>query len=226
MTMRSEMEGTAAQVSLVFAYTHQLEIKPKGSWNPMGMRATESLPVALVGAVPSWQVVADTEGFREIALQTFAPLAHVFWAACWLGAATGALARTVAYLRTAKARASHDLSSEQLHSRLGHVRCRLELVHGMLGRTIPLVEQDGDLASQRAQIALNALKVVAAEETFGVVNELVELVGLREGYMRGSSLWLERTLRDLRSATLNISNDRLSVATGRLALMDTAARFA
>jgi acyl-CoA dehydrogenase len=52
------------------------------------------------------------------------------------------------------------------------------------------------------------------------VEELIELVGLRHGYLRNQPLALERALRDLRSASLNYGNDRLHLANGSLSLLD------
>lgn len=76
------------------------------------------------------------------------------------------------------------------------------------------------------QLLLNAVKVTASEQCYAAVDELVELAGLRHGYLRGSPLALERALRDLRSASLNYSNDRLHLADGALTLMDPEVRLA
>jgi acyl-CoA dehydrogenase len=56
------------------------------------------------------------------------------------------------------------------------------------------------------------------------VDDLVQLMGMFHGYLRDSPLALERTLRDLRSAPLNYSNDRLHAADGALVLMDQEVR--
>jgi hypothetical protein len=54
----------------------------------------------------------------------------------------------------------------------------------------------------------------------------VEAVGLRHGYLRDSPSRLEQALRDLRSAPLNYSNDRLHLADGQLCLLDPDVHFA
>ncbi|NIL64671.1 hypothetical protein [Salinispora arenicola] len=64
-----------------------------------------------------------------------------------------------------------------------------------------------DTAETSTQLLINNLKVQAAEQCFGAADEMVELVGLRHGYLRSSSLYLERVFRDLRSASLNYAND-------------------
>jgi acyl-CoA dehydrogenase len=55
---------------------------------------------------------------------------------------------------------------------------------------------------------------------------LIDAVGMRHGYLKDSPTRLERTLRDLRSAPLNYSNDRLHLSDGRLALLDPEVRLA
>jgi acyl-CoA dehydrogenase len=225
ITMRVPDSDSPTEVSLVYADRAQVTVGAAGSWNPMGMRASHSLPVRIQGAVPADQVVGEHGGFRDVAMRLFAPLAHIGWAACWLGAASGALSRTVYHLRTAAGRKSHDVNSELLLARLGRVRGRLDLVHAALTSTVGLFTGGEDLSRPRCQLLLNTLKIEAAEQTFTAVHELVELTGLRLGYLRGSELWLERVFRDLRAASLNYGNDRLLLANGRLALLDPEVRL-
>ncbi|CAM5289434.1 hypothetical protein SALBM311S_09840 [Streptomyces alboniger] len=49
---------------------------------------------------------------------------------------------------------------------------------------------------------------------------MIALTGLSTGYLTQSAIPLERAFRDLRSAALNISNERLLTETGSLALLD------
>jgi alkylation response protein AidB-like acyl-CoA dehydrogenase len=91
------------------------------------------------------------------------------------------------------------------------------------------VYRTGDTATLGApstQLLMNALKVTASEQCLAAVDELIEVVGMRHGYLKDSSLALERALRDLRSAALNYSNDRLHAVDGALVLLDSEVRFA
>lgn len=226
ITMRAPDAATPTEVSLVYADRSDLDVTVTGAWNPLGMRASQSLPARLIGSVPADQVIGDHGAFRDLSVQVFAPLAHIGWASCWLGAAAGALSRVVTKLRSPAGRRTADLESDLLLSRLGRIRNRLTLVDASLRQCVGLVGTPGvDLSVPSAQSRLNTLKAEAARLCFEAVDELVELVGLRDGYMRDSPLWLERTLRDLRSASLNFSNDRLLLANGRLALLDAEVRL-
>ncbi|MHC3470957.1 acyl-CoA dehydrogenase family protein [Streptomyces sp. 7R007] len=215
------------EVSLVYAERGRLEAEVTGEWNSLGMRATDSVPMRLRGPVPVDQVIGGHGNFRHVTVTTFAPLAHLGWAACWLGTATGALSRTVGWLRGPGERKRRDLSGELLLTRLSKARQRLETVHALL-RHATQVYADGvrEVSTPSVQSLLNTVKITASEQCLAAVDDLVELAGLAQGYLRGTPLALERALRDLRSASLNYSNDRLHTANGALTLQDRAVRFA
>ncbi|MFD4791835.1 acyl-CoA dehydrogenase family protein, partial [Streptomyces sp. NPDC058459] len=139
--------------------------------------------------------------------------------------AEGALARTLGMLRSARTRGSASLDSELLLTRLARVRHRLEAVAALLAHTLDTITHE-DVSRPRVQLLVNGLKVTASEECHSAVQELVDAVGLRHGYLRDSPVALERALRDLRSASLNFSNDRLLLADGKLTLLDAEVRLA
>jgi alkylation response protein AidB-like acyl-CoA dehydrogenase/acyl carrier protein len=223
ITMRALGASSPETLTLVYAGREQLRITVTGGWNPLGMRATHSVPMRLTGDIPARQTVGRPGGFREIALATMAPLAHLGWAASWLGAADGALSRVVRHLRNQRDRV--DLHSDLLLHRLSRVRQRLDTVHALLHHaTRSLPKDHRDLTSAPVQLLLNAVKLTASEQCPAAVDDLVQLMGMFHGYLRDSPLALERTLRDLRSAPLNYSNDRLHAADGTLVLMDQDVR--
>ncbi|CBG67303.1 putative oxidoreductase [Streptomyces scabiei 87.22] len=152
----------------------------------------------------------------------FAPLAHLGWSACWLGTAAGALSRTLRLLRSPEERRRRDLKSELLLTRLSRARQRIDTVQAMLSHATGVYVSlpDRERGGAPWQLLVNALKVTASEQCPAAVDELIELVGLRHGYLRHQPLGLERALRDLRSASLNYGNDRLHLANGSLSLLD------
>ncbi|MFI9811623.1 acyl-CoA dehydrogenase family protein [Saccharothrix variisporea] len=215
-----------SQVSLVYARRDQLDVSVLGGWDPLGMRATHSVPMRLTGAVPVTQVVGERGGFRDIVTATFGPLAHLGWAAAWLGAAAGALSRVVGHIRSPEGRKQFDTESDLLLTRLASVRGRLEVVNALLRQTLHAVAGSADLSAPPVRMLVNTLKVQAARQCFQAVDQLVEVVGLRHGYLRGSALGLERVFRDLRSASLNYADDRLRLANGVAVLLDPEVRLA
>ncbi|MEV7425375.1 MULTISPECIES: acyl-CoA dehydrogenase family protein [unclassified Streptomyces] len=225
VTTRSPAAASPNQVSLVYAHRDQLTVERSGDWQPLGMRASHSVALRLTGSVPGHQVVGDHGSFRTIVTTVFGPVAHMGWSACWLGTAAGALSRVVKMLRGPETRGRFDLGSELLLTRISTARRRLDAVHALLERTQRVVENAEDLSLPRIQLLLNGLKITAAEECYRAVDGLVDAVGMRHGYLKDSPTRLEQALRDLRSAALNYSNDRLHLVDGNLALLDAEVRF-
>lgn len=226
VTMQSPAPASPNQVSLVYAHRDQLTVERSGDWEPLGMRASHSVALRLTGTVPAHQVVGAHGDFRTIVTTVFGPMAHLGWSACWLGTAAGALSRVLKLLRSREGRGRVDLDSELLLTRLSRARQRIDTVHALLDRARQVVATADDLSVPRVQLLLNALKITAAEECYRAVDTLVEAVGMRHGYLKDSPTRLEHSLRDLRSAALNYSNDRLHLVDGKLALLDPEVRLA
>lgn len=225
VTTQSPAPASPNQVSLVYAHRDQLTVERSGDWQPLGMRASHSVALRLTGAVPAHQVVGGHGDFRTIVTTVFGPMAHLGWSACWLGTAAGALSRVVKLLRGPQSRGRVNLDSELLLTRLSRSRQRLDAVHALLDRARQVVATADDLSVPRVQLLLNGLKITAAEECYQVVEGLVDAVGMRHGYLKDSPTRLEHSLRDLRSAALNYSNDRLHLVDGKLALLDPEVRL-
>lgn len=225
VTMQSPAPASPHQVSLVYAHRDQLTVERSGDWQPLGMRASHSVALRLTGTLPAHHVVGKHGDFRTVVTQVFGPMAHLGWSACWLGTAAGALSRVVKLLRGPQSRERVNLDSELLLTRLSRARQRIDAVHALLEHTRQVVATAGDLSTPRVQLLLNGLKITAAEECHRAVEDLVDAVGMRHGYLKDSPTRLEHALRDLRSAALNYSNDRLHLADGKLALLDPEVRL-
>jgi acyl-CoA dehydrogenase len=225
ITMRAAADRPPNDVRLVLAARRDGEVAVTGDWNAMGMRGTRSVPMTFDVTVAPDRVLAAP--FAEIALQTLIPAGHVGWSAAWLGAARGAFTRFVRQMRREGTRGRRRLDSDLLHCRLAELRLRLDLVDAMLERVSARLDswtRDGVPAGPygdiRHTLELNNLKVAAAREAFSVVDGLVELAGLAQGYLKEKPEGLERVFRDLRSATLMFHNDRLLKANGKLLLVE------
>src|SRR5439155_7077573 len=111
--------------------------------------------------------------------------------------------------------------------RLADIRLRLDLVESMMLRVA------GDLDELRStgaplerhedpahNVLVNDLKIAASRLSFSVVDDLMGLAGVARGYLRSDPGGLERVFRDLRSAWMIYSNERLLAANGRLILVE------
>jgi acyl-CoA dehydrogenase len=229
ITMRESPDAPEHRVTLVCARRNRLEIQTHGTWNPLGMRGTHSVSARLIGTVAPEHVIGPPGEFRTVAIESMIPAGHLGWAACWLGAAHSALAEVLRLLRSADRPRGFDSRSDLASERLARARIDVELVDAYLGRITDEVlahrRSGSSLGDPATQIHLNNLKVVASELTFRAVDRLIQIVGLSNGYSRDAAVPLERHFRDLRSASLNYSNDRLLAVTGALSLLDQAAQM-
>jgi acyl-CoA dehydrogenase len=226
ITMRDDPSAPGHAVSLIYADRSDLSVSCTGSWNPMGMRGTHSVALRINGRVAGCNLVGEAGAFRTVAVSTFAPVGHLGWTACWLGAARAALSCVLELMRSPAGRSQFDLSSDLLRTRLARIRLDLDTVAALLAQCLRDVDTAPDIEAVPVQLRINGLKVLAAERSFAVVDALTEITGLRHGYLRDAPLALERVFRDLRSASLNYANDRLLLANGALALIDRGVNLA
>jgi acyl-CoA dehydrogenase len=228
MTMRASEESPPSEVVLVFAERSQLEIGIQAGWSALGMRGTQSIGMTLKGLLPKEQLIDPPGGFAQVAVSTMIPVGHIAWAASWLGAAQGAFEQMIDVFRDPKARQGFNLQSDLFAMRLAEVRLQIDTVRAYVQQAVreydELLSAGGvynpALRSPHFNIQINNLKLLASDMLFNAINQLVQLSGLRYGYLKNPRVSLERTFRDLRAASLMYSNDRLLVANGKLALLD------
>ena len=225
--MRADEDSPPSEVVLVYDDRSQLQLEVKSGWLPLGMRGTQSVGMSLRGDIPHNQVIDPEGGFERLAVSTMIPVGHIAWASAWLGAAQGSFRQMIELLRDPQARKGFPLQSDLFATRLARVRLELDTVSMYLQQVLQEYQALRDSAggsptqvSARFNIHINNLKLIASETLFTALDQLMQIAGLRYGYMRNGRLCLERTFRDLRSASMMYANDRLLVANGKLALLD------
>ncbi|MFD6105465.1 acyl-CoA dehydrogenase family protein [Nocardia salmonicida] len=188
----------------------------RSSWDPMGMRESASMALRLRSTVPDWRVVGRAGEFDRIVSDSFGVFAHIGWAAAWLGTATECGNRLVRAIRESPRLRSKITDSDVMLARLSSAHSALDVVRRALEALV------ADYANGRSgnefAIRTNDLKLIASTHCFDAVDTMVEIGGLPLGYMRNPQTRIERAFRDLRSASLNFSNDRLSANNGKLIL--------
>jgi acyl-CoA dehydrogenase len=225
ITMRSGEDRLPHDVSLVLTTPEDGLVTVEGDWHAMGMKGTRSVPMRFDTLVDANRIIGQT--FRQVALQTMIPIGHVAWSAAWFGAAGGALQRFIERARTSRGPGAWDLHSDLFTTRLARLRLWLDLLQSMLEQITTTLDAWRLVQAPMHQyedithnIALNNLKVASSELAFAVVHNLMELAGMRHGYLQHNDLGLERVFRDLRSGSLMYHNDRLIQTNGNLLLIE------
>jgi acyl-CoA dehydrogenase len=221
VTMR---DPVSSMVRPILVHRNDGLIEAKGTWDSLGMRGTESIPMQFDCIVPKSRL--SSRPFRELAARTMIPAGHLGWAACWLGAAKGIFHDTVVQLRSSGASGKRNLNSDLLRHRLGEIRLQLDMletfVHAKAAEVDRYREQENFDAFHNISfsIGINNVKTAAAQISFDVANRLMEISGLVGGYLKERQPPIERIFRDLRSASYMYHNDHLLNANGQLVFVE------
>jgi len=222
VTMRAGEDRPTTDARLVLVRRGDGDIQVTGGWDAMGLRGTMSVPMEFDVEVPQDRAVGET--FRHAALMTLIPAAQIGWTAAWFGAAREALRR---FVRVQRSRQSEAFRSDLFLTRLADLRLSLDLTESLLDRMARQLDEMRDRGADLREyeeisynLLINNLKIAGSRLSFSVVDGLIELGGMSYGYLRNDDAGLERVFRDLRSAALMFSNDRLLQANGRLILVE------
>jgi len=219
--MRAGEDRPPSEARLVLVRPEDGSVSVSSAWDAMGVRGTRTVAMEFDVVVEPPRVLG---AFRPIAVTTLLPLAQTGWSAVWLGAASGAFDRLLDRERAGRSR---NWESDLFLTRLADIRLRLDLVESMMLRVAHDLDE---LRNRRApledhedpahNVLVNDLKIAASRLAFSAVDDLMGLAGVARGYLRTDPGGLERVFRDLRSASMMYSNERLLATNGRLLLVE------
>lgn len=214
---RGESAAKQDQV-LVFGLAGQYHLERTGTWDTMGMRGTCSHPFEVTLSCGHEQILQAPYG--EVAEQTMQPVSHLLWCGVWTGIAADAVFRARAFVR-ARARGGVEAPSAP-RARLADAVGIAQMMEGRLSCALRDFDAAWKNGPQPLTIQkttdLNTLKVSISEQAIRVVNHALIICGI-EGYKNNTPFSVGRHLRDLHSAPLMISNERMRENTGNLLMM-------
>ncbi len=187
-------------------------------WDTLGMRGTRSLGFILTAEGLREQVVPVS--YDVIHADTMSPTAHLLWSATWAGVAHVAVER--ARLHTRKAvRKTGGAAPFGLQHYLSALSA-LKRLRALLCEALERFERvEADSAMLRAldyQTSVALLKVEVSDLAVDAVMSALRATGLA-GYRNDGDASIGRQLRDILSAPLMISNDRILANVGLGALL-------
>jgi acyl-CoA dehydrogenase len=170
--------------------------------------------------------------FSEIADRSMLPVSHTLWAAVWVGITADAVNRAHKFFR-GQARGKPGALPPSA-GRLAEAVALLRMMQARLKVALEAVseasservardasqENDFDApmgASLNLASDMNTLKLSISSTALQVVQETLMICGMA-GYKNGTEFSVGRHLRDLFSAPLMISNDRIELNTANLLL--------
>ncbi|PLZ03563.1 acyl-CoA dehydrogenase [Burkholderia sp. WAC0059] len=225
ITARRASDAAPSDQVLIVAFHDQIELEKYGGWNALGMRGTCSEGFRLVAHGRLEQILPVP--FASISGQTMLPVSHVLWAAVWTGIAAGAVNRAHAFFREAARKqpgtlppSAHRLAEANalVHLMRSRVRAALET---LAAQPRPRVDETGAHSPLSASLGfacdMNTLKLAVSATALRAVEEALMICGMA-GYRNDTRYSVGRPLRDLFSAPLMISNDRIALNTANLLL--------
>ncbi len=209
ITARKNITAQPGDQVLVTVTKDQYNLERTAVWDTLGMRGTCSDGFHVGVSAPLAQICPTP--FSEIAESVMLPVSHILWSCVWLGIATDAYGKARAFLREQAKRSSSTASpgSNRLVNALGKVHMMNLRIKGALGRYEAL-DVAGHLPASSIGLTaeMNGLKVSISDLALEVVSEAMMITGIM-GYKNNTPYSLGRHLRDIQSARLMVSNDRI-----------------
>lgn len=136
------------------------------------------------------------------------PLSHLLWSAVWSGIADDALGRSIRFVN-AKLRNTTSAPDQ----RIGWMHAQ----HQMIKDSIRQFATDyaAEPGARSLPVRANALKMRVSVDALRIAESALEVCGMA-GYSEVGEFSVCRQLRDLYSARLMISNDRLNSANSEI----------
>lgn len=188
------------------------------TWDTLGMRGTCSDGHVLRANGHVDQIFPKP--FSEIAAQSMLASSHIFWSAVWFGIAADAIGRAQAFVRAAARRSSGVTPPGAL--RLAEAMVLLQQMKSTLVARIARYEAakagEDDLSSIGFAVEMNNLKVSSSQLAAQIVHLALMITGIA-GYKNDTPFSVGRHMRDVASAAIMISNDRILSNTSTLLLM-------
>lgn len=221
VTCRRDAAAAANDQVLVLVNRDDAKLTQTTSWDTLGMRGTCSPGFKLESSGPAEQILpAD---FADISAQTMVPYSHILWSALWWGIAADAVNRAASYVR-AEARKKPG-TVPPTATRLAEVSTQLQAMRQQWQSVALAFDEAGRqpggeqaLLDMGWALRLNNLKINCSEAGPQIVHRALQIVGVL-GYKNDSPFSVGRHYRDLLSASLMISNDRIASKSASMLLV-------
>ena len=218
VTARRDADSAPSDQVLVAVDRADLGLERTGTWDTLGLRGTCSHGFMLTADLPADRLVPTP--YEEISAETMVPVAHVLWAAVWLGMARTAVDAARRYVRAAarKSIGSQPPGAMALVALVARLES-LELLVADAARSFDERADDREALGQVGfLVRMNTLKVTASEAVADIVAGALRITGI-SGFRNDGDYSVARIFRDAQGAALMVHNDRITAHTAQLLLV-------
>jgi acyl-CoA dehydrogenase len=177
-------------------------------WDTLGMRGTHSEGFTLRARAEAGQILP--EPYERIHAQTMVPFAHLLWGSVWAGIAAAAATKAQAFVRHVVRQQSGQMPPGAAH--FTQAVSTLRTLRGVLASSLrsyeAIMSDEKAISSLEFQAMITLTKVQVSELAVSTVLTALRACGL-SGYRNDTEFTIGRLLRDVLSAPIMISNDRI-----------------
>jgi acyl-CoA dehydrogenase len=177
-------------------------------WDTLGMRGTHSEGFTLRARAAAGQLLP--EPYERIHAQTMVPFAHLLWGSVWAGIAAAATAKAQGFIRHVVRQSNGQMPPGAAH--FTQAVSSLRTLRGVLAANLRSYEtimgDEKAISSLEFQAMITLTKVQVSELAVTTVLSSLRACGL-SGYRNDTEFTIGRLLRDVLSAPIMISNDRI-----------------
>lgn len=212
VTCRRSSEAAASDQVLVLARKGDYELRLTSTWDTLGMRGTCSPGFSLRSNCALEQILPGS--FADSSAVSMVPYSHILWSSLWYGIVASAVARAGTFVRTQARKRPGVVSPvavrfSALSADLQDMRHNWESVAEEFDRLDQSTMGREALRSIGWALKLNNLKMSASNAAPRLVAQALQILGV-PGYKNDSPFSVGRHYRDVLSASLMISNDRIA----------------
>jgi acyl-CoA dehydrogenase len=187
-------------------------------WDTLGMRGTHSEGFTLRARAAAGQILP--EPYERIHAQTMVPFAHLLWGSVWAGIAAAATANAQAFVRHVVRQSNGQMPPGAAH--FTQAVSTLRMLRGVLAASLrsyeAIISDEKAISSLEFQAMITLTKVQVSELAVTTVMTSLRACGL-SGYRNDTEFTIGRLLRDVLSAPIMISNDRILTNLATTSLM-------
>ncbi|HKX93572.1 MAG TPA: acyl-CoA dehydrogenase family protein [Methylibium sp.] len=221
VTCRRDEAAPSNDQVLVLVLREDCSLEQTSTWDTLGMRGTCSPGFRLVSHGAVGQIVPGP--YAVSSAQTMVPFSHVLWASLWWGIAADAVAKARGQVQLEARRRPGTVPPSA--TRLAEVTVELQVMRQHWQSVARACDElalrdDGleELLTVAWALRLNNLKIACSEAAPRIVHRALQIVGIL-GYKNDGPASLGRHYRDVLSASLMISNERIAAKSASMLLV-------
>ncbi|MFC9686036.1 hypothetical protein [Streptomyces sp. NPDC056948] len=215
LVARRSADDAVTEGAVVLVHRDELVISQWRDWQALGMRGTGSGGGRVRARTHPDRILE--ESFSEASARVIMPLSNLGWAACWLGIAESAFATAQDAFRRQQSRTAPDVLTAKT-MRLGRASDTIDELTEQIRSLAGQYEELQGTASDAMVRRSNALRLTAAARANESVLDSFQVIGVDAYREPSASKWsLSRQIRDVLSARVMISEDRIRLGSGQLA---------